>query len=110
MTVEARRDAINTANNGMQIDPTPKGFILTNTETGKVITASAELEWMVNFTEYHIDRRDNPQDYEPNRADKAAAEQSGLPAFFYYVQRKHSQPLAEFWLEKYREAQARTTQ
>ena len=28
---------------------------------------------------------------QPNRADKAASKASGLPAFFYYVQRCYSQ-------------------
>ena len=39
---------------------------------------------------------------QPNRADKAASKASGLPAFFYYVQRSYSQKHAEIWLRQYR--------
>ena len=39
---------------------------------------------------------------QPNRADKAASKASGLPAFFYYVQRCYSQKHAETWLRQYR--------
>ena len=44
---------------------------------------------------------------QPNRADKAASKSSGLPAFFYYLQRTRNQRTAETWLSLFREAQRR---
>ena len=95
-----RKDAINSADNNLEIrSGENRLFVLIDTATNETVARAMTLAGIVD----HAER--TPR--EPNRADKAASIASGLPAFFYYVQRSYSQRHAETWLRQYRIAQAR---
>ena len=89
-----RKDAINSADNNLEIRTYNGNFVLIDTTTNETIATRGTLAGIVD------DAERTPR--EPNRADKAASIASGLPPFFYYVQRCYSQGYAELWLHQFR--------